>query len=77
MTEARTFILASASPRRAEILAGLGISHRVVPAHVEERRREGESPEGYVERLAREKAASVQALHPGAWVLAGDTTVAP
>jgi len=69
-------LLASASPRRAEILRTLGIAHRVVPADIEEARRPGEAPEGYVERMAREKAGAVRALHPEAWVLAGDTTVA-
>ncbi|CAN5721614.1 hypothetical protein BH23GEM11_BH23GEM11_14550 [soil metagenome] len=69
-------LLASASPRRAEILRTLGIAHRVVPAGIDEARRPGEVPEGYVERLAREKAGAVRARHPEAWVLAGDTTVA-
>jgi septum formation protein len=69
-------LLASASPRRAEILRTLGIAHQVVPADIEESRHPGEAPEGYVERMAREKAAAVRALHPGVWVLAGDTTVA-
>jgi septum formation protein len=70
------FILASASPRRAELLDALGIGHRVVPAELDETRRPGEAPEAYVERLAREKAESVRTRNPGAWVLAGDTTVA-
>jgi septum formation protein len=75
-TSAPPLLLASASPRRAEILRTLGIAHRVVPADIEEARRPGEAPEGYVERMAREKAGAVRALHPEAWVLAGDTTVA-
>jgi septum formation protein len=70
------FILASASPRRAELLDALGIEHRVVPARIEESRRSGEAPEAYVERLAREKAETVRERNPEAWVLAGDTTVA-
>ena len=69
-------VLASASPRRAEILAMLGLDHRVIPAHVDETRRPGEAPEVYVERLAREKAAAVHEGAPASWVLAGDTTVA-
>lgn len=74
--DAAPLILASASPRRAEILAMLGLDHRVIPAHVDETRRPGEAPEVYVERLAREKAAAVHDRAPGSWVLAGDTTVA-
>jgi septum formation protein len=69
-------VLASASPRRAEILAMLGLAHRVIPAHVDETRRSGEAPEVYVERLAREKASAVHDGAPASWVLAGDTTVA-
>jgi len=73
---AAPLILASASPRRSEILAMLGLAHRVIPAHIDETRRLGEAPEVYVERLAREKAAAVHDKAPGSWVLAGDTTVA-
>lgn len=69
-------ILASASPRRAEILSLLGLAHRVVPAHIAEVRRPNERPEVYVERLAQEKALAVLADHPEAMVVAGDTTVA-
>src|SRR3989454_5613779 len=53
----------------------LGLSFRVVPPAVDESRAPAELPEGYVTRLAREKAATVAAREPGAVVLAADTTV--
>ncbi len=63
--------LASASPRRKQLLEMLGIPVDVRPSHIAEVRAAGESPIAYVERLAREKALSV----PGALVLGADTTV--
>ncbi|MDQ3137778.1 MAG: Maf family protein [Gemmatimonadota bacterium] len=63
--------LASASPRRRQLLEMLGIPVRVVPSNVPEVRRPVETPVDYVERLAREKALSV----PGRLVLGADTTV--
>jgi septum formation protein len=63
--------LASASPRRRELLAMLAIPFDVRPSHAEEVRRPGEAPRAYAERLAREKAQSV----PGPLVLGADTTV--
>lgn len=68
-------VLASASPRRAEVLAMLRISFTVAPAGVEERRLPGESPRRYVERLAREKARAAMPARPGALTIAGDTIV--
>jgi len=53
-------ILASASPRRTELLTQLGVPHRVVPARVDERRAAGESVEACVRRLATSKALEVQ-----------------
>src|SRR3954453_6383856 len=63
--------LASASPRRRQLLEMLGIPVRVVPSNIPEVRRPVETPIDYVERLAREKAMSV----PGSLVLGADTTV--
>ena len=63
--------LASASPRRRQLLEMLGIPIRVVPSHIPEVRRPGESPTDYAERLARQKAQSVS----GRYVLGADTTV--
>ncbi len=54
-------ILASASPRRTELLTQIGVPHRVVPANIEERRLAGERIEDCVLRLARQKALQVQA----------------
>lgn len=71
------FILASASPRRRELLARIGLLPDAVdPADIDETPRKGERPEPHVARLAAEKAAVVAARHPGAVVLAADTLVA-
>lgn len=72
----RTLVLASGSPRRREMLGGLGLSFEVSPADIDERPRADEAPDAYVLRLAREKAQAVAARRPGALVLAADTTVA-
>jgi septum formation protein len=69
------FILASASPRRRELLASIGLTFEVIPSHVPEVRSEHESPEEYVARLSREKAEAIANLHPDDWVIAADTTV--
>lgn len=71
-----SLILASASPRRRELLSQLGITFTVSAADIDETPHEGEAADAYVLRLAREKARAVAARHPGAWVLAADTTVA-
>jgi septum formation protein len=68
-------ILASASPRRRELLTQAGLLFDIVPAHIDESRRAGEDPVSYVQRLALEKAQLVSALHPAAKVLGADTTV--
>lgn len=68
-------VLASASPRRRELLASAGISCLVNPAHIPEVRQPGEAPEAYGTRLASEKAAAVAPRHPDHIVLAADTLV--
>lgn len=68
-------ILASASPRRRELLLSIGLNFEVVPSTIEERRGEGEEPEAYVLRLSREKAEEVASRRPEAWVIGADTTV--
>jgi septum formation protein len=68
-------ILASASPRRRELLRAIGVAFRVVPSCVDEIPREGESPAGFVRRAAREKGEEVASRHPDAYVLAADTIV--
>jgi septum formation protein len=67
-------VLASASPRRRELLERVGLAIEVQPADVDERARDGEAPEAYVVRIARSKAAAI-ARPGGRWVLAADTTV--
>ena len=70
------FILASASPRRLDLLAQIGIvPDLVVPADLDESERPGELPRAYVTRLAAAKAASVAAQYPDAVVLGADTIV--
>jgi len=70
-------ILASASPRRLDLLARIGvIPDFVVPADVDESVPKGELPREHTLRLAREKAAAVAAMEPDALVLAADTVVA-
>lgn len=68
-------ILASGSPRRAELLARAGYRFEVVPPDIDERRQAGEAPRDYVARLAAEKAAAVAPRYPERVVLAADTTV--
>ncbi|HSP19940.1 MAG TPA: nucleoside triphosphate pyrophosphatase [Myxococcaceae bacterium] len=70
-----SLVLASASPRRRALLEQLGIPLRIDPPHLDERVLPGEAPGAYVLRLAREKAEAVHARHPGATVLAADTSV--
>jgi septum formation protein len=64
-------VLASQSPRRRSLLAGLGFALEVCPAHADESAHPGEAPRAYVLRVAREKVRAV----PGEVVLAADTTV--
>ena len=70
-----TLILASASPRRRELLATLNLPFRVMPAHIDERHHAAEPPESYVVRLARQKAEQLAEQFPSAWVLGADTVV--
>ncbi len=70
---ARSLILASASPRRRDLLAGLGVRFTVRPVDVDETPRSGEEAQAYVLRLAEEKATA--RIEPGELVLAADTTV--
>jgi septum formation protein len=68
-------ILASASPRRTELLNQIGVNHRACPADIDETPLAGECPEHYVKRLARAKALAVAADNPHQLVLGSDTTV--
>ncbi len=70
-------VLASASPRRLDMLARIGVVPGCVdPAEINEDARPGELPQMNVTRLAREKAVAVAARHAGHVVLAADTVVA-
>ena len=72
-------ILASGSPRRRELLAGMGVAFEVVTAEVRELRAEdspGLSPAELARENARRKGEEVAALRPGRWVLGADTVVA-
>ena len=68
-------MLASASPRRQELLRAAGISFTVQPADIDETPLSNEDPVACVERLAREKALAVARLRPTDLVLGADTTV--
>src|SRR5450755_290085 len=68
-------ILASASPRRSELLRNAGIAFTVEPADVPEQALPSEQPLQYAQRLARDKARAVFARHPDNVVLGADTIV--
>ncbi|MEM8982535.1 MAG: Maf family protein [Pseudomonadota bacterium] len=74
----KRLILASASPRRTQILAQLGVDHEAMPADIVERRDAGETPDAYVLRMATCKASVIakQLDDTGVVVLGADTTVA-
>ena len=70
-----TLILASASPRRRDLLTQAGLRFDVLPAHIDETLHPDETPTAYVQRLALEKAQAIHTLHPKATILGADTTV--
>ena len=72
----RQLVLASASPRRSELLARLGLYAHIRAAAVDETPRDAEPPEAMVTRLASAKARAADAGHAREVVLAADTTVA-
>lgn len=76
MTAARApLVLASASPRRRDLLAQIGATpDRIAPADIDESARPGELPRALALRLAQDKLAASD--HPGCYVLASDTVVA-
>jgi septum formation protein len=69
------FILASASPRRKELLRSMGLKLKIIPAHVDETHINGESPQTHVRRLSIDKATVIADQHPKALVLGADTIV--
>ena len=68
-------ILASASPRRADLLAAAGFTFDVIPVEIDERVQADEAPDRYVSRLALAKAREVARRNPGTPVLGADTAV--
>jgi septum formation protein len=70
-------VLASASPRRLDLLARIGVTpDAVIPADIDECVPRGELPRQHALRLAREKAEAIAAKEPNALVLGADTVVA-
>jgi septum formation protein len=77
MDRPQKLVLASASPRRADLLRQIGIvPARVDPAEIDETPEKAELPAHYAKRIAAAKLAAVAPRHPGCFVLAADTTVA-
>lgn len=74
-TAQRSLILASASPRRREMLHSLGYRFEVLAADIDESPLPGEQPPAHVQRLALGKATVIAAQHPAVAVLAADTIV--
>ena len=75
MPTAPAIRLASASPRRRELLAQIGVPHVVTGAHIDETEHPGEPPRDYVQRMARTKALAIWSQDSSLPVLAADTTV--
>lgn len=73
--EKQPLILASASPRRQELLREAGIAFEIHPAHIPERRLPGEAAIDYAKRLSREKALAVAHRFADRFVLGADTIV--
>ncbi len=72
-----TLVLASASPRRLDLLRQIGLVPDIVdPSAIDETPHKAELPDKHALRLAAEKARAVASRHPGAFVLAADTVVA-
>ena len=77
MTAAPRLILASASPRRRDLLAQIGIAPDAIDASdIDETPHKAELPATYAARMAAEKAAVAATRHPGAIIIAADTVVA-
>jgi septum formation protein len=71
----KSFILASVSPRRQELLSSVGLKFKIIPAHINEEYLQGESPSEHVRRLSQNKAMAIARKNPNAWVLGADTIV--
>lgn len=75
MIELPRIVLASASPRRAEILRTVGWPFAALPVHIDESRNSGEVAADYVRRLAQEKAVAAAAQLTNGLIIGADTTV--
>ncbi len=75
MSSHGTIILASASPRRTELMALAGIEFSVIPADIDEAVLPGEEPAEHVLRLSREKADAVAGTNNGRFFIGADTVV--
>ena len=75
MLKNKSFILASSSPRRRELLAGVGLDFEVVPPRVRESARDGEAPLDFAKRMAREKALYVCTQERLGRIVVGSDTV--
>jgi len=75
MQQGSKIVLASASPRRAEILRTVGVKFEVMPSRIEEEREPGESPKDYVLRLAKDKTLDVARGLFSGLVIGADTVV--
>jgi septum formation protein len=72
-----SLVLASASPRRQQLLARIGVTaDAIIPADIDETPLKAELPRVYARRMAAQKAAVVAAAHPDSAILSGDTVVA-
>ncbi|MCX8011563.1 MAG: Maf family protein [Desulfobacterota bacterium] len=70
-----SIILASASPRRRELLSTIGLKFEVVPPHINEEMLAGETPKEYVARLSKAKATAIGKKFVNYWILGADTIV--
>jgi septum formation protein len=68
-------ILASESPRRQQYLKEMGLTFTVQSASVQEHPLDNEDPDGFVRRMAVEKASVISLMFPESWVISGDTVV--
>lgn len=70
-----SLILASASPRRAQLLRQIGVSFSQLATNIVETPKDKEAPKAYVQRLAKEKAEAALVLKPDALILSADTLI--
>ncbi len=74
-TTCKPLILASASPRRQQFLTDFGLQFTALAADIDETPLDGEKPDAFARRMAREKAEVIAQQHPESWVIGADTVV--